>query len=69
MTTISTEEYQFAHGRKPRGVGNWAFYFGRTGSFTRDPEFAPCMMSYSAACQWAKQQARQLGCEIIIVGS
>lgn len=23
--TISTIEYEFAHGRKPRGVGHWAF--------------------------------------------
>jgi hypothetical protein len=24
---INTNEYQFAHGKKPRGYGYWAFFF------------------------------------------
>lgn len=69
MTTITTETFEAAHGRKPRGTGMWAFYFGRNGSWTRDPEFAPGTMKYSEACKWAKQQARALGCSRIVVAS
>ena len=25
---IKTSEYEFAHGKKPRGYGGWAFFFG-----------------------------------------
>jgi len=25
---VSTSKYEWAHGRKPRGVGYWAFFFG-----------------------------------------
>jgi hypothetical protein len=25
MITVSTTEYEFSHGRKPRGFGTWAF--------------------------------------------
>ena len=24
---VSTREYEFSHGKKPRGYGNWAFFF------------------------------------------
>lgn len=27
MTTISTSNYEFTYGRKPRGDGYWAFFF------------------------------------------
>jgi hypothetical protein len=27
--TVSTREYEFSHGRKPRGYGHWAFWMGR----------------------------------------
>jgi hypothetical protein len=25
---VRTSEFEFSHGRKPRGYGNWAFEFG-----------------------------------------
>jgi hypothetical protein len=44
---ISTTEYEFAHGKKPRGSGQWAFFFDRnpepmwfTGSFAQAKTFA-----------------------------
>ena len=27
MVTVSTHQYEFSHGRKPRGIGHWAFAF------------------------------------------
>jgi hypothetical protein len=26
---VNTTQYQFAHGSKPRGYGNWAFFFDK----------------------------------------
>jgi len=30
--TVSTARYEFAHGKKPRGTGMWAFFFGQNDS-------------------------------------
>lgn len=30
MITVKTELYQGAHGRSPRGFGNWAFKIGQS---------------------------------------
>ena len=31
MIQVNTRQYELAHGKKPRGYGNWAFFFdGRT---------------------------------------
>lgn len=45
--TVSTTEYQFAHGKQPRGTGQWAFFFDKnpepmwsTGSFAQAKKFA-----------------------------
>lgn len=65
--TIQTENYVFAHGKKPRGVGMWAFDFGRAGAWTT--EFAPHQMAYSEAAAWAKKFAKQLGATRVSVAS
>lgn len=67
IRTICTENYEFSHGKKPRGTGMWAFDFGRRGAWTT--EFAPRTMSYSEACKWAKAFAKQLGADRVSVGS
>jgi len=67
MTRIDTTEYEFSHGKLPRGTGSWAFMFGRNGAWTT--EFTPHQMTYTAACKWARQQAKALGCDQISVGS
>ena len=48
MTTeVSTREYEFSHGKKPRGKGPWAFFFDRmeepffvSGSYTHAKKVA-----------------------------
>lgn len=65
--TICTEDYEFSHGKKPRGTGSWAFNFGRRGAWIT--EFAPGFVSYSEACKWARAMARQMGADRISVGS
>ena len=60
-------QYEFAHGRRPRGEGNWGFEFvacavslDGDGPSTR-LEFAPGCILYSAAKKWARARARELG--------
>lgn len=65
--TIDTTEYEFSHGKKPRGTGSWAFMFRRNGAWTT--EFAPGQLTYSAAKAWAKQNGKRLGADSIAVGS
>lgn len=73
MSTIevSTGEFEFAHGRKPRGRGFWAFYFGfrRTRGGTVDPWFAPGSQTYGDAVKAAKVEARKRGFSFIEVAT
>ena len=60
---INTEQYRFAHGKSPRGRGNWAFeitwnrlaevdgHLVRT--IKTETVFAPSLLQYSAAKAWA----------------
>ena len=61
-TAISTSNYEFAHGKKPRGEGLWAFKFiyGYLGQAVASEEFTPKSMSYSAAKKWAQGRADEL---------
>lgn len=67
MTTIGTEFFEMAHGRKPRGTGYWAFDF-RVG---KDwiCEFAPGVLTLAKAKAWARVRAVELGATRIQVGS
>lgn len=62
---VRTNRYQRAHGKKPRGFGQWAFYFDDIGG---DPIFAPKAMNYSDAVKWAKGEAKKAGKREIYVG-
>jgi hypothetical protein len=62
---VNTSRYERSHGKKPRGVGMWAFYFDRVGG---DPIFAPSVMQYSDAVNWAKEQSKEAGKSTIYVG-
>ncbi len=57
--TIETSQYQFAHGKTPRGTGRWAFDLRRHGQ--QSTVFAPGMMSLGEAKRWVLQEARRLG--------
>lgn len=62
---VETNRYERSHGKKPRGYGQWAFYFDDKGG---EPIFTPKAMSYSDAIKWAKGEAKKAGKEYIYVG-
>jgi hypothetical protein len=63
--SVETNRYERSHGKKPRGTGQWAFYFTSTGG---EPIFVPKSMSYSDAVKWAKGEAKKAGETTIYVG-
>jgi len=63
---VKTGEYEFSHGKKPRGKGSWAFYMGKK-TDTFDAHFF--YGTYAEAVKQAKAKARELGVETITVGS
>lgn len=63
--SVETNRYERSHGKKPRGTGQWAFYFTSTGG---EPIFVPKAMSYSDAVKWAKGEAKKAGETTIYVG-
>jgi hypothetical protein len=60
---VSTTNYEFAHGKKPRGYGYWAFYFGS------DPEPHFYTGSYGEAKKAAVADAVAKGHPFVAVGS
>ena len=75
MMRVETNNFEFAHGHKPRGRGNWAFDFERGGAWTT--EFCPTWQSdkpgaqptFGEARRWALQFARELGASRVQVAS
>jgi len=67
---VSTTEFEFSHGRKPRGRGHWAFYFGFRGIVggTVEPAFAPGEMTFTQAKRWAISEAKKSGWTRVVVG-
>ena len=68
---VSTTDFEFAHGRPPRGQGQWAFYFGhgRRSGMCVDPWFCPGNVLYSVAKKAAVAEARSRGFTWVEVGS
>ena len=64
---VSTSNYQFTHGSKPRGACNWAFQFYKNGTDTI--EFAPMALPYGKAKQWAIKRAEELGADRVAVAT
>lgn len=62
---VSTTSYVFAHGKEPRGTGDWAFFF----DYDRSAPFWVVGVSYSEAKKYATQVARERGVSRIEVGS
>jgi len=64
---VNTRQYEFSHGRKPRGADRWFFWMG---SDTRDILKARWFDGkYSEAKKKAQAMARELGYETVTVGS
>jgi hypothetical protein len=66
MLEIKTSQFEFAHGRRPRGVGQWFFKFGylktgKPGSLVFRDVSAPPLLSYGEAKKWARAKAAELG--------
>lgn len=49
-------------GRAPRGIGSWAFDFGR------GPEWAPGAMTFGEAKKWARTYARDRFAHLLQLG-
>ena len=75
--TVNTTEYQFSHGRKPRGNGGWFFYSKNTGPGTTYTMGMPDNMqelvwgtgTYTEIKKMAVAKAKEQGITEIIVGS
>jgi hypothetical protein len=59
---VNTTEYEFSHGKKPRGYGYWAFQVGRN----PEPFFAKGG-TYSEAVREAKQHAASVRAAVVKV--
>jgi len=60
---FTTTEYEWAHGKKPRGFGYWAFFFDR-----EEEPLVSCA-SYSQAKKMALAYAVTKGHSVVRVGS
>ena len=60
---VETTEFQFAHGRMPRGRGRWMFAFGRgEATFAAEGTFAEARAA-------AVREARRVGADTVRVGA
>ena len=59
---VSTTEYQFSHGKRPRGEGSWAFFF-------TDAHVFWFTGKYADAKRAAVAEAKQRGVQTIKVGA
>lgn len=56
--TVETTRFEFAHGRKPRGVGDWAFDVKSRDGSTRTV-WALRNQSFTAACKQVRRENRE----------
>jgi hypothetical protein len=64
---VDTREYEFAHGRKPRGTGLWWFHVvDQQGETMVAVQYTG---TYTEARHWAVGQAQQVGSVDVVVGS
>lgn len=63
---VNTRDFEFSHGRKPRGSGSWAFFF------KRDDDVSNAFWaqgSYTEAKKAAIAEAKRRGARTVFVGS
>ena len=58
MFEFSTRQFQFSHGRVPKGRGSWAFSIRELDNGRR--QFFSPSMTYGEAKAWIKNQARSM---------
>jgi hypothetical protein len=61
----SARDYEFTHGHRPRGTGNWCFGLGRGGAWTQFWFNG----SYTDGKRAAVREARGLGCDTVVVNT
>ena len=64
---VKTSEYEFSHGKKPKGTGHWAFWMGRDSADISKAHWFTG--KYGDAKKRAMAMARELGVGVITVGS
>lgn len=69
MVTFNTREYEFSHGKKPRGRGSWAFFFDDKTNNVADAFWTPGSTTYAEAKKMAKAEAVRRGARDVTVGS
>jgi hypothetical protein len=62
---VDRTQYEIAHGKSPRGTGLWMFALGRNGAWT---EFS-FNGKFGDALRAAKQDAKSIGCTVVVVQS
>jgi hypothetical protein len=65
---FNTREYEFSHGKAPRGRGSWAFFFSRSMNVA-DAFWTPGNTTYGEAKKLARAEALRRGATPVIVGS
>jgi len=58
---FDTTDYEFTHGRKPRGRGGWAFSFERHPDVLSDAVVWTPSMTYVEAKRWFAAEAARRG--------
>ena len=62
---VDEQDYKSTFGSSPKGLGNWLFILGRDGSWT---EFK-FIGTYKLAKGFAVKEAKQLGCDQVVLQS
>jgi hypothetical protein len=62
---VNTSSFEFSHGNKPRGRGNWAFFIGDA----TVPWFAPVNCLYKDAKATAVRRAKRQCVNAVTVGA
>lgn len=65
---VDSTEYRLAHGKEPRGMGGWMFFFDREQDVMKAWS-APANSSYGEAKKAAVAEAKRRGARIVRVGS
>jgi len=64
---VIIREFEFSHGKKPRGFGSWAFWMGTDTSDIMKAQFF--MGTFTEASRQAAKMAKDLGFTAVTVGS
>lgn len=66
--TVKTSQFEFAHGKKPRGQGGWFFNFPHVNQGSENATFF-VNGTYGDAVKKAKARAAELGTSTVVVCS